>query len=67
MQVATLGRISKMDMGNAMGNRIKKDSTLCADGHVIYKGFAKDNPLSIVVLRADLKQQVKNGAVIYKP
>ena len=26
-----------------------------------YKGFAKDKQLSLVVLRADLKQHVKNG------
>lgn len=61
MKVATLGRISKVDIENAIGNRIEKDSILCADGHVSYKGFAKDNQLSLVVLRADLKQHVKNG------
>jgi len=61
MKVATLGRISKVDIENAIGNRIEKDSILCADGHVSYKGFAKDNQLSFVVLRADLKQHVKNG------
>lgn len=61
MNVATLGRISKFDIQNAIGNRIEKDSILCADGHVSYKGFAKDNQLSLVVLRANLKQHVKNG------
>lgn len=61
MNVATLGRISKADIENAIGDRIEKDSILCADGHVSYKGFAKDNQLSLVVLRADLKQHVKNG------
>jgi len=61
MKVATLGRICKVDIENAIGNRIEKDSILCADGHVSYKGFAKDNQLSLVVLRADLKQYVKNG------
>ena len=61
MKVATLGRISKSDIENAIGNRIDKDSILCTDGHVSYKGFAKDNQLSLVVLRADLKQHVKKG------
>lgn len=61
MKVATLGRIGKVDIKNAIGSRIGKDSILCADGHVSYKGFAKDNNLSLVVLRADLKQYVKNG------
>ena len=60
MKVATLGRISKYDIDKAIGNRIEKDSILCSDGHVSYKGFAKDNNLSLVVLRADLKQYVKN-------
>jgi len=46
---------------NAIGNRIVKESILCADRHVSYKGFAKDSNLSLVVLRADLKQQVKHG------
>lgn len=61
MQVATLGRISKKDIENAIGNRIDKGSILCTDGHVSYKGFAKDNQLSLVVLRADLKEHVKKG------
>ena len=61
MKVATLGRISKVDIESAIGNRIEKDSILCADGHASYKGFAKDNQLSLMVLRADLKQHVKQG------
>lgn len=61
MKVATLGRISKADIDNAIGGRIEKDSILCADGHVSYKGFAKDNQLSLVVLRSNLKQYVKYG------
>jgi transposase-like protein len=61
MKVATFGRISKKDIEKAIGNRIDKGSTLCADGHVSYKGFAKDNQLPLVVLRADLKQHIKKG------
>ena len=61
MKVATLGRIKKADIENAIGERIAKDSILCTDGHVSYKGFAKDKQLSLIVLRSDLKQYVKNG------
>jgi len=61
MKVATLGRISKADIDKAIGNRIDKESILCTDGHVSYKGFANDNQLELVVLRADLKQYVKKG------
>lgn len=59
LTVATLGSISKKDIKSAVGNRIHKESILCGDGHVSYKGFAKDNNLSLIVLRADLKQYVK--------
>lgn len=61
LTVATLGRIGKKDIENAIGKRIVKESILCTDGHVSYKRFAKDNELSLVVLRADLKQFVKQG------
>ena len=61
LTVATMGRISKLDIEKAIGNRIEKDAILCADSHVSYKGFAKDNQLELVVLRADLKQFVKKG------
>ena len=61
LTVATMGRISKLDIEKAIGNRIEKDAILCADGHVSYKGFAKDNQLELVVLRADLKQFFKKG------
>ena len=61
MTVATLGRIGKKDIESAVGNRIHKESILCADGHSSYKGFAMDNNLSLIVLRADLKQYVKQG------
>jgi len=56
-----MGRIEKKDIENAIGNRIAKDAILCADGHVSYKGFVIDNQLPLVVLRANLKQHVKQG------
>jgi hypothetical protein len=42
LSVATMGRIGKKDIQDAIGNRISKGSILCTDGHVSYKGFAKD-------------------------
>jgi len=61
LSVATMGRIGKKDIQDAIGKRISKGSILCTDGHVSYKGFAKDGNLTQVVLRADLKQYVKQG------
>ncbi len=61
LSVATLGRISKADIEHAIGIRIEKDAILCTDGHVNYNGFAKDNQLSLVVMRSNLKQHVKIG------
>lgn len=42
MKVARLGRIKKVDIEKAIGNRISKQTILCSDGHVSYKGFAID-------------------------
>lgn len=61
MKVATLGRISKDDIVGAIGDKLEEQAILCADGHVSYKGFAKDRNLPLVVLRADLKEHVKKG------
>jgi len=61
LSVATMGRIGKNDIETAIGSRISSGSILCTDGHVSYKGFAKDVNLTQVVLRADLKQYVKQG------
>ena len=58
LSVATMGCIEKKDIQNAIGSRISKGSILCTDGHVSYKGFAKDCNLTQIVLRADLKQHV---------
>ena len=59
LTVATMGRIEKKDIQNAIGSRISTGSILCTDGHVSYKGFAKDGNLTQIVLRADLKEHVK--------
>jgi len=59
--VATMGRIKKEDISRSMGNPLKPDTVLCTDGHVSYKGYATDNNLGHITLRADLKQHVKQG------
>jgi transposase-like protein len=59
--VATMGRIGKEDITRSIAGALSDNTVLCTDGHVSYKGFAKDNKLNHVVLRADLKQHVKNG------
>jgi transposase-like protein len=57
--VAGYGRIKKMDIERAIGQRVSKETILCSDGHVSYKGFAIDNEIEHHAIRADLKQFVK--------
>lgn len=58
-KVACLGRITKDDITLAIGKKVEERTVLCTDGHVSYKGFALDNSIEHHVLRADLKQYVK--------
>ena len=59
--VATMGRLKKIDVENAIGTRINKDQTiLCSDAHVSYKGFAIDNNLEHHTLKGIIKQRVKD-------
>jgi transposase-like protein len=59
--VATMGRIAKADISCSISGKFPENTILCTDGHVSYKGFAQENKLNHVVLRADLNQHVKNG------
>lgn len=60
LTVATLGRLKKIDIENAIGTRIRKNPVvLCSDAHVSYKGFAKDNDIEHHALKAAIKQRVK--------
>lgn len=62
LTVATMGRIKKVDIENAIGNRINPNQTiLCSDAHVSYKGFAIDNNLEHHALKGIIKQRVKKG------
>lgn len=61
LSVATMGRIKKADIENAIGDRIKPNQAiLCSDAHVSYKGFAIDNKIEHHALKAIIKQRVKN-------
>ncbi len=61
IDIAGFGRMSKAAIEKSIGNKIGKQTILCTDGLVSYKGFALDNSLEHHVLRADLKQFVKQG------
>jgi len=59
MKVARLGRIKKIDIEKAIGERVTEQTILCSDSHVSYKGFAIDKKIEHHAIRADLKQYVK--------
>lgn len=60
LSVAKLGRIGKVDLENAIGKRVGKDTTiLCSDGHHSYKGFAKDSGMEFHSVNASKGERVK--------
>ncbi len=59
LTVAGFGRIKKIDIEMAIGQRISEETILCSDSHVSYKGFAKDNEIEHHAIRTNLKQYVK--------
>lgn len=59
MTMAGRGRVRKVDIKRAIGQRVSEETILCSDGHVSYKGFAIDNCIEYHPIRADLKQFVK--------
>lgn len=60
LRVAKLGRIGKLDIEKAIGNRVKKGVTiLCSDSHHSYKGFAKDNEMEFHPINASKRERVK--------
>ena len=61
MTLSTMGRITKADIEESFQTPLPKETILCSDGHVSYKGYSKDNALKHIVLRSDLKQYVKKG------
>ena len=61
MTLSTMGRITKSDIVESFQAPLNRKTILCSDGHVCYKGYSKDHNLKHIVLRADLKQFVKQG------
>ncbi len=61
LTVATTGRIKKIDIENAIGERLTGQTILCTDSHGSYKGFAIDREIEHHPLRANQKQRVKHG------
>lgn len=61
LNVATIGRLKKIDIEKTIGNRISDKTILCSDSHVSFNGFAIDNAIDHHAIRADLKQFVKDG------
>lgn len=59
IKVACLGRITKKNINQAIGNKVDQRTILCSDGHVSYKGFAMDKSIEHHVLRSDLKEFIK--------
>lgn len=59
LKVSTMGRITRKDIENAIGNRIGKETILCTDSHVSYKSFALSKKLEHHTIKASLKEYVK--------
>jgi len=60
LTVATMGRLKKIDIENAIGARVNPSKTiLCSDAHPSFKGFAKDNKIEHHTLKAVTKERVK--------
>lgn len=58
--MATLGRIGKADIANAIGKRVKLGSMiLCSYSHHSYKGFAKDTKVVFRPINVSKNERVK--------
>ena len=57
-KVATLGRISKKDIDNALEGKLDKVNTICSDSHRSYTAFAKDKEATHKKFNASKGQKV---------
>lgn len=55
------GRLTKAEITESLHTPLPQGTVLCSDGHVSYKGYAMDNHIEHVVIRADLGWHVKRG------
>ena len=60
LTVATLGRISKKDVENSIGNRVSEKTILCTDSHKTYIGFCMDKKIEHHTIKASKKEYVKD-------
>ncbi|TXD49530.1 IS1595 family transposase [Polaribacter sp. IC063] len=58
-QFTNMGRLSLVELENAIGNRITERTILCSDGHNSYKALAKKQEIEHHILNASKKQRVK--------
>lgn len=61
MTLCGYGRLTKAEITESLNTPLPQGVVLCTDGHVSYKGYAQDNHIGHVVVRADLGQHVKRG------
>lgn len=54
-------RLTKVEISENLCTPLPKGSVLCSNGHTSYKGYAMDNHIEHVAIRADLGQHVKRG------
>ncbi|WP_281644678.1 IS1595 family transposase [Bacteroides zoogleoformans] len=55
------GRLTKAEIAKSLHTPLPKGTVLCSDGYTSYKGYAMDNHIGHVVIRADLGRHVKRG------
>jgi len=58
-QFTNMGRISLVELENALGNRITERTILCSDGHNTFKALAKKRDMEHHILNASKKERVK--------
>lgn len=59
-KLATMGRISKIDIEKAIGDKLSKTTVLCTDSHRSYSAFAKNQQLKHQKIKAGKGQYVKD-------
>jgi hypothetical protein len=58
-QFTNMGRLSLVELENALGDRITERTILCSDGHNSYKALAKKQKIEHHILNASKKERVK--------
>lgn len=61
MTFCGFGRLTKAEIGESLRTPLPNGTVLCSDGHVSYKGYARDNGIEHVVVRADIGRHVRKG------